>query len=141
MMGNYAWRRVKQHEDLESKWEYYHIIIFTERSWNLTSRKKSTSELTKQWWNTLTAISYTRLDLLTISIPFNQSINQSINQSFNGNETLMYGSQSEFHEMLFGPNSPASRWWRWKQVTYLFKYVQASTITRLSGQHLYINMT
>jgi hypothetical protein len=32
------------HKDVESKQEFYHIIIFPERTWNITSRKKRSSE-------------------------------------------------------------------------------------------------
>ena len=32
------------HEDVERKREFYHIIIFPDRTWNFTSRKKRTSE-------------------------------------------------------------------------------------------------
>ena len=34
----------QRHEDVERKRVYYHIIIFPEKTWNCTSRKKRTSE-------------------------------------------------------------------------------------------------
>ena len=34
----------QRHEDVEIKREYYHIIIFPERTWNFTSRQKRASE-------------------------------------------------------------------------------------------------
>ena len=36
-------------EDVEWKQEYYYIIIFPDRTWNFTSRKKRTSEHHSDW--------------------------------------------------------------------------------------------
>ena len=51
----------QRHEDVERKWEYYHIIIFPEMTWNFTSWKKRTSEHHSD------GCSSTSLDLLSSS--------------------------------------------------------------------------
>ena len=41
----------QRHEDVESKREYYHIIIFPERTWNFTSRKKKSVTVIMEHFN------------------------------------------------------------------------------------------
>ena len=34
----------QRHEDVERKWEYYHLIFLSQRTWTFTSKEKRTSE-------------------------------------------------------------------------------------------------